>query len=157
MRPGVRLEGWLRWFAHSFGGVQRRRHAQYCFFCSQHPVFCSWLFRHGIGFFWPLHISVQNFPKLRGHTVIFQSLTLSRYLVAQGEVSPGASFAAKSPRSQAVSGKEQMEAQGLICSTSPQGPTGQWEKRGCGNRRARLWGRAWRQTDKVKNPKPHQL
>ena len=41
------------------------------FFCSQHPVFCSWLFRHGIGFFRSLHLLVQSLPEMHMHTDIF--------------------------------------------------------------------------------------
>ena len=29
MCPEVGLEGWLRWFAHPFGGAACREHAQY--------------------------------------------------------------------------------------------------------------------------------
>ena len=32
MGPGVELEGWFRWFAHSLGGVVYRVHAHYAAF-----------------------------------------------------------------------------------------------------------------------------
>ena len=59
------------------------------FFCSQHPVFCSWIFRHGIGFFWPLHISVQNFPKLRRHSYFSVPYTFSVFRCSRRGASRG--------------------------------------------------------------------
>ena len=44
---GVPPKGWLRWLAHPFGGVESRGHVEVHCFCSQHPVFCSRLFRSG--------------------------------------------------------------------------------------------------------------
>ena len=105
-----------------WGPVQE--HAQYCFFAPNTQCFAPGSSDMALGFF-GLCIFQSRISPNCADTVIFQSRTLSLYFVAQGEVRPGASFAAKGPRSQAVSGKEQMEAQGLICNTSPQGPTGQ--------------------------------
>ena len=45
--PGVSPEGWLRWFAHSFGGGECRGHAQYSSFTPNVLLFCSQLFRNG--------------------------------------------------------------------------------------------------------------
>ena len=45
--PGVSPEGWLRWFAHSFGGDECRGHAQYSSFTPNVLLFCSQLFRNG--------------------------------------------------------------------------------------------------------------
>ena len=44
---GVPPKGWLRWLAHTFGGVECRGHVEVPCFCSRHPVFCSGLFRSG--------------------------------------------------------------------------------------------------------------
>lgn len=42
MCPGVGLEGWFRWFAHPFGGVES---GGTCSTLSLTPCFCSWLSR----------------------------------------------------------------------------------------------------------------
>ena len=44
MCPGVRLEGWLRCFAHPFGGVVCR--------VLQHPIFPHHSSEVAVGFFW---------------------------------------------------------------------------------------------------------
>ena len=44
---GVPPKGRLRWLAHPFGGVECRGHVEVLCSCSQHPVFCSRLFRSG--------------------------------------------------------------------------------------------------------------
>ena len=53
--PDFRPEGWLRWFAHLFGGIWCRVLAQYLAFAPK-TWLCSQLFRSGSCFFWPFCI-----------------------------------------------------------------------------------------------------
>ena len=68
MRPGVGPEGWLRYFAHPFGGVECRGHAQ-------RPAFAPTSSEVAVGVFWGLFVSfVQNLPQLHMHAVNFSPL-----------------------------------------------------------------------------------
>ena len=82
--PGVRLEGWLRCFAHFFGGSKYRgRHSTLLLLltCS----FCSQLFRGGIWVFYLFmfcylvcpnctHTHRHTHTQTHTHTIIFSSL-----------------------------------------------------------------------------------
>ena len=95
---GVPPKGRLRWLAHPFGGVECRGRVEvHCFF-SQHPVFCSRLFRSGS---WPFcsfcilfSIICPNCP----HTRLFLVPYSLFVFCCGGDVCPSASTAAKSPR-----------------------------------------------------------
>lgn len=67
MGPGVRPEGWLRWFAHPFGGVICRGHV-WC------PAFALHFSEVAVGVFFFLVFFfnlVYNLPLLHMHAVIF--------------------------------------------------------------------------------------
>ena len=90
MCPGVGLEGWLRWSARPSGDVECRGHAQNTPLL-QPPQ--KWQ----LGFLVSLCLLSRIFPNCA------RSCTVSLYFVAQGEVCPSASTAAKDPGSQPVS------------------------------------------------------
>ena len=52
--PGVRLEGWLRWFAHPLGGGMCRGPCPSTLLLLPTPCFCSRLFRSDSWVFWSL-------------------------------------------------------------------------------------------------------
>ena len=66
MCPRVWSEGWLRCFAHTFGGVECRGHAQY-------PAFALGSSEVAVGFLVFLYL-VHNLPQLCMHAVIFSPL-----------------------------------------------------------------------------------
>ena len=73
--PGVRLEGWLRWFAHPLGGAEcRGMRSALLLLLTAH--FCSWLFRSGSWVFlvFFLYLIVQNLLQLCMHAAIFSPL-----------------------------------------------------------------------------------
>ena len=78
MCPGVRPEGWLRCFTHSFGDVECSGHAQYPILASDR--FCSRFFRNGSWVFGLLVSLVQNLSQLHMHAVIFSPI-VSPYCV----------------------------------------------------------------------------
>ena len=90
--PGVRLEGWLRWFAHTLGGVVGEGGRQAV------PCFCSWLFQSGSWVFLSLCIFCPEFVPTVHARSYFQSHMVSLYFVAGGEVCPGESIAALQQR-----------------------------------------------------------
>lgn len=93
--PRVGQKVWLRRSAYSLGGITCRVHV---------PCFCSWLFGSDSWVFLIfLYLVIHNFPQLHICTVILGFLIVPLYFVAQGEFCPGASTAAKDPRSQPVS------------------------------------------------------
>ena len=57
MNPGDGLEEWLTWFAHPFGGVECRGHAQYSDFGPGSSEVA-------VGFLVFLHLIVHNLPEL---------------------------------------------------------------------------------------------
>jgi len=66
--PGVKSEGWFRWFAQPSSGVECRKHAQYPVF----PLFSSEMAVEIFGLFVSF---VQNLSQLPGvHAVIFSPL-----------------------------------------------------------------------------------
>ena len=62
MRPGAGLEGWLRCFAHSFGGVECRWHARYPAFAADPLLLLLLFFRSGSWAFWSLRIFSRICP-----------------------------------------------------------------------------------------------
>ena len=76
-----------------------------CCFCSQHPIFCSWLFRSGSWFFLSfcifLSIICPNSTCMQLFLVPYNSIFF--FFFAQGGVYPGASIAVRGPRSQPIS------------------------------------------------------
>ena len=91
----VGLEGWPRWSAHPFMVLSAGGACVPCF-CSQHLVFCSQLLRNGSWIFL-VFFSPEFAPTGHAHSY-FSSLIVSLYSVVQGEVCPGASFAALQQR-----------------------------------------------------------
>ena len=71
MCPGVRPEGWLRWFAHPLGGVVCRGHAQYPAFV---PAFAPGSSKVAVGFSGLFVSFVQNLPQLGMQAVIFSPI-----------------------------------------------------------------------------------
>ena len=65
--PGVGQEGWLRWSAHPFGGVECRGHVRY-------PVFAPGSSEVAVRFLVFFYLAVQNMPQLPMHTVLFSPL-----------------------------------------------------------------------------------
>ena len=68
VRPGVRLEAWVRCFAHPSVVLRAGVHAQ-CIAFAPNTVLCSQLFRNGnwfcwVFFFWSLYLLVQNLSQL---------------------------------------------------------------------------------------------
>ena len=59
VRPGIRLEEWLRQSAHPLGGVDSRGRAQYPAF-APNTLFCSQIFRNGS---WVFGLSVSSVVK----------------------------------------------------------------------------------------------
>ena len=72
--PGVRLEGWLRWSAHPFGGVVCREHAQYPAFAPDTLLFLPVLQKWQLGFLVFSYLFVYNSPQLSMHAVTFSPL-----------------------------------------------------------------------------------
>ena len=70
MCPGVGPEGWLRWSAHPFGGVECSGHAQY-------PTFTPSSSEVAAGILVFLYRIVHNLPQLPMHTVIFSFFVFS--------------------------------------------------------------------------------
>ena len=66
-----RLEGWLRWSTHLFGGVECRRHAQYPAFAPNTLFLLPTLQKYQLGSLVFLYLFVHNLPQLHMHTVIF--------------------------------------------------------------------------------------
>ena len=62
MCPGLELEGWLRWFAHSSGGVECRGHAQYPVFVPNILFLLQALQKWQLDFLVSLLSLVQNLP-----------------------------------------------------------------------------------------------
>ena len=58
--PGVRLEVWLKWSAHPFGGIE--------------PAFALYSSEVAVGLLVFLYLVVHNLPQLYMHTVIFSPL-----------------------------------------------------------------------------------
>ena len=70
MGPGVKLEGWLRWFSHPFGGVVCRVHALYPAFLL--PAFFAPVSSEvAVGFLVFLYFIVNDLLQLPMHAVIF--------------------------------------------------------------------------------------
>ena len=99
MCPVVRPEGWLRQFAHPFGGVVCGGHAQYPAFSPNTLFLLLALQKWQLDFLVFLYLFVHNLPHLRMHSY-FQSHIISLYFVAGGDICPGASISAKGARSQ---------------------------------------------------------
>ena len=74
MCPGVRPEEWLRGFAHHFGGVVCRGHAQYTVFAPNPLLLPRALQKWQLGFFWSFLYLVHNLPQLHEHAAIFSPL-----------------------------------------------------------------------------------
>ena len=66
--PGVRLEGWLRWFAHTLGGVVGEGADR------QYPAFAPGSSEVEVGFFYLCVSFVQNLSQLCMHAVIFSPI-----------------------------------------------------------------------------------
>ena len=64
MGPGVGLEGWLRCFAHPFGGGVCKGHGQ-------HPAFAPSSSEVAVVFLVFLYLAVHNLPQLHTRAVIF--------------------------------------------------------------------------------------
>ena len=62
--PGFRLEGWLRCFAHRFGGIECRGHAQY-------RVFAPSSSEVAVGYFWSFCILSIICPNCTCTQVLF--------------------------------------------------------------------------------------
>ena len=71
MCPGLGMEGWLRRFAHSSGGVECRGHAQYPVFVPNILFLLQALQKWQLEFLVSLLSLVQNLPQLGMHAVIF--------------------------------------------------------------------------------------
>ena len=63
MGPGVGLEGWLRCFAHPFGGGVCKGHGQ-------HPAFAPSSSEVAAGVLVFFYFTVHNLPQLCTHTVL---------------------------------------------------------------------------------------
>ena len=74
MCPGVRPEGWLKWFALPLGGVVCRGHVQYPAFSPNPLILLPALWKWQLGFLVSLYLVVQNLPQLCMHTFIFSPL-----------------------------------------------------------------------------------
>ena len=74
MCPGVRQDGWLRWSAHPFGGVECWGHAQYFAFAPSSSEVAVVVFFCFLFWSFCILIVVQNLPELSMHPVIFSSL-----------------------------------------------------------------------------------
>lgn len=78
MGPGVKLERWLRWFSHPFGGVVCRVHALYPAFLL--PAFFAPVSSEvAVGFF---HLLV-SLPQVHMHTIIFSLILFHCILLLQ--------------------------------------------------------------------------
>ena len=62
MGPRVRLEAWLRWFAHPFGGVECRGHAQYPALAPDTLLLLPALQKRQLVFLVFLYLVFQNLP-----------------------------------------------------------------------------------------------
>lgn len=98
MCPGVRMEGWQRWFAHPLGGGVCRGHAQNPAFLPS-ASFCR-LFTSGpwvflFSFLVSLYLCLELAPSAQAQ--------ISLHFVAGGDMCPCTSIAAKDLRSQSVS------------------------------------------------------
>ena len=72
--PGMGLEGWLRCFAHPFGGGVCRGHAQYPAFAPNPLLLLLALQKWQLGILVSLYLVVHNLPQLCMHAVIFSPL-----------------------------------------------------------------------------------
>ena len=100
MGPGVGPEGWLRQFAHPFGGAVCRGHAQY-------PAFASDPSEVAAGFLVSLYHVVCNLPQLHMHAVIFSPLQFLCILLLKKTFVQVQTLqqSVPGPRSQPVSGR----------------------------------------------------
>ena len=93
MSPGVGPGRWLRWLTHP-SGMLGAGNLLSTLLLFPTPGFCSRLFKICNWVFWSLCIFGTEFaPNVHAHSSL-QSLTVSPYFVAGGEVCPGAGIAA---------------------------------------------------------------
>ena len=107
--PGPRPLGTtspLTEFGHPFGGSVYRGHAQY-----PASALCSMLFRSGSWFFSLFVSCCPQFAPTAHALSYFESHIVSLYLVAQGDICPGASTAGKGPGSQVSGPRSQVPGQ----------------------------------------------
>ena len=71
--PGVWLEGWLRWSAHPFGGIECRGDAQCPAFAPNTLLLLLTLQKWQLGLVF-LYLIVHDLPQLHMHAVIFNPL-----------------------------------------------------------------------------------
>ena len=101
--PGVGPEGCLRWLAHPFGDVVCRGHVQDPAFAPNTLFLLPAPQKWQLGFFclfvWSFCILLSRTCPNCVCTQLFSVPMVSLYFVAQGDFCPGASTAAKGPRS----------------------------------------------------------
>ena len=115
--PGVGLARWLRWSAHPLSGIVCRGTCVVPCFPSRHPVFAPSSLEMAVELiFCRCCLFVSFGPEFINCTAYsyFQFHTVSLYLVALGELCPGASTAVKGLRSHPACLKEEsMDPEGL--------------------------------------------
>ena len=111
VRPGIRLEEWLRQSAHPLGGVDSRGRAQYPAF-APNTLFCSQIFRNGSWVF-GLSVSsvVKNPPANEGNVNDTVSIPGSGRSPGRGHGNPRSILAQRIPQTEEPGGLQFRESQ----------------------------------------------